>query len=174
MASHYCYALYRHFDSGGKLLYVGISLRMIRRLVEHRDRSEWYQSIAKITVEWFPSRQAAYEAETVAIRDEAPSFNISKTGNKRRVEQKKSFKSKRPTIDGYRRLRRVKLDGGIKRIDVMASEIGELPCQILDYIRCGFIRAESIECHRSLPEIVVSGNEWSAYLARRNKNLATQ
>jgi hypothetical protein len=64
--------LYRHYDADGALLYVGISLYTVKRLIEHRERSPWFTSIARITVETFPSRDAALAAESAAIRTERP------------------------------------------------------------------------------------------------------
>jgi hypothetical protein len=45
-------ALYRHFDKDGNLLYVGVSLNAIERTISHRDKSPWYQDIARIEIEW--------------------------------------------------------------------------------------------------------------------------
>jgi hypothetical protein len=49
-----------------------ISLYAVGRLIEHREGSPWFKSIARITVENFPSRSAALAAETAAIRGERP------------------------------------------------------------------------------------------------------
>lgn len=71
-------ALYRHYDGGGALLYVGISLSVVARLAQHRDSSRWYDRIAKVTVEWFDNRRDALRAEGNAILIEKPEFNIQK------------------------------------------------------------------------------------------------
>lgn len=70
-------ALYRHFDADGVLLYVGISLRPVQRLGTHAKGSRWADRITRVTVEWRESREAAMRAESVAIRDELPSYNIT-------------------------------------------------------------------------------------------------
>jgi excinuclease UvrABC nuclease subunit len=70
-------ALYRHFDASGCLLYVGISLSHVSRFAKHRDRSEWFKSIATVTVEWFDTRKLAMAAEKAAIEREHPKFNIA-------------------------------------------------------------------------------------------------
>jgi predicted GIY-YIG superfamily endonuclease len=70
-------ALYRHFDSDGRLLYVGISLNVVARLSEHCKTSHWFGSITRIDVERFRSRQAALAAERKAIRTEKPLHNIA-------------------------------------------------------------------------------------------------
>ena len=68
-------ALYRHFDSDGRLLYVGISLSAIIRLAEHRA-SPWFDDIAHVEIEHRSTRKAALAAERAAIRNEKPLHNI--------------------------------------------------------------------------------------------------
>ena len=67
--------LYRHFDEAGTLLYVGISLSALNRLADHKEDSAWYWSVAKVTIDVFPTRQEAEAAERRAIRTEMPIFN---------------------------------------------------------------------------------------------------
>ena len=68
--------LYRHFDAAGRLLYVGISLSAVARLSQHMDGSSWADEIKSMTIERFPTRQEAHEAERQAIRDENPAHNL--------------------------------------------------------------------------------------------------
>lgn len=70
-------ALYRHFDSAGSLLYVGISNDALRRLCQHKERSHWQPQIARVEVEWLPDREAALKAEADAIVSENPAWNIA-------------------------------------------------------------------------------------------------
>jgi hypothetical protein len=67
--------LYRHFDEGGKLLYVGISVHAVSRLASHKQTSPWVWSVARMEIQTFPTRQEAEEAEREAIRTERPLFN---------------------------------------------------------------------------------------------------
>lgn len=69
--------LYRHFDESGKLLYVGISLNAVSRLVGHKRASPWVWSIARMEVETFPTREQAEAAERAAIRNDRPLFNAT-------------------------------------------------------------------------------------------------
>jgi hypothetical protein len=69
-------SLYRHFDRGGILLYVGIAIDPIKRLYSHSSVSHWYDQIDTIKIERYPSREAARAAELAAIRDEKPLHNI--------------------------------------------------------------------------------------------------
>ena len=68
--------LYRHFDSAGTLLYVGISKSTMVRLAQHADHAHWFDLIAVIKIETFDSREAAIEAEAIAIVSENPLYNI--------------------------------------------------------------------------------------------------
>ncbi|HEX8106722.1 MAG TPA: hypothetical protein VF516_03290 [Kofleriaceae bacterium] len=68
--------LYRYFDGGGVLLYVGISLCAISRLSGHRSSDSWYGEISRVDIEKFPSIDQAKDAERKAIRAEHPKYNI--------------------------------------------------------------------------------------------------
>lgn len=69
-------ALYRHFDAEGRLLYVGISLHPIARTKQHTAVSKWAEQIANVTIEYFPTRKEAMEAEVRAVQGENPAHNI--------------------------------------------------------------------------------------------------
>lgn len=68
--------LYRHYDSNGNLLYVGISISTIQRLSQHKDFSHWFEKISKVTIEHHKSREEAIAAEIKAIKEEKPEYNI--------------------------------------------------------------------------------------------------
>jgi hypothetical protein len=68
--------LYRLFDQDGELLYVGISGRWVRRLASHAARQGWWDDVASVTRQPFPSRSEALEAEAAAIRQERPRYNV--------------------------------------------------------------------------------------------------
>lgn len=68
-------ALYRHFDKDENLLYVGISLNVIRRTREHSHESMWFDNISKIIIDRFKTRIEAEKAEIEAIKKENPRFN---------------------------------------------------------------------------------------------------
>lgn len=77
--------LYRHFDAAGTLLYVGISLNALNRLVAHIEDSAWYWSIATVTIDNYPTREDAEAAERLAICTERPLFNYMHGDKARRV-----------------------------------------------------------------------------------------
>ena len=70
--------LYRHYDKDNNLLYVGISLNPVIRLMQHRVGSGWYEDIQNITIERFDTEQQARDAERDAIQTENPKYNIQR------------------------------------------------------------------------------------------------
>lgn len=70
-------ALYRYYDAADVLLYVGMTGDLAERELEHIRDSTWMDFAARSTIERFPTRSEAEDAERDAIRDEAPLFNIA-------------------------------------------------------------------------------------------------
>lgn len=70
-------SLYRHFDVQGRLLYIGISLNAMARLIDHRQ-SHWYGDIFRVEIEHHKSRPHALYAEALAIMREKPLHNLAK------------------------------------------------------------------------------------------------
>ena len=79
--------LYRHFDNENTLLYVGISLSTFARLSQHKDHSQWFNKVSRVTIEHFPTREEAIAAEKKAIKTEEPKFNIAHKKTAREIEQ---------------------------------------------------------------------------------------
>jgi hypothetical protein len=67
--------LYRHFNSEGQLLYVGISNSALVRLGAHKANAHWFDSITKVTIEKCTDREDALTKEAKAIQIEHPLFN---------------------------------------------------------------------------------------------------
>lgn len=72
-------ALYRYFDAGDRLLYVGISDSPKQRWGQHKTTKPWASEVAVREVEWFPTRAEAAAVELVAIRVEKPIYNFRDT-----------------------------------------------------------------------------------------------
>lgn len=70
-------ALYRLYDGGGQLLYIGITRHPERRWVEHGQRQAWWHLVTRKTVEWHAGRNAALAAEVSATADEKPLYDSS-------------------------------------------------------------------------------------------------
>ena len=71
--------MYRLYDAGGTLLYVGSAYDPEERCKSHR-RTPWWPQVARRTEEWFNHRNAAYAAEMRAIAAERPLHNAMGPG----------------------------------------------------------------------------------------------
>ncbi len=69
-------AMYRYYDADGVLLYLGITDDTYQRWRSHEIKARWWALVASSTVEWYPSREAAADAEKLAIAEEKPLRNI--------------------------------------------------------------------------------------------------
>lgn len=70
-------ALYRFYDTRGVLLYVGITRNAWKRFAIH-ESSEWARDVdpTRTRIRWYRTRRAAIAAETRAIRQERPVYNL--------------------------------------------------------------------------------------------------
>lgn len=71
--------LYRAYGAGDVLLYVGIAVSWPARWERHRERSPWFGAVESITLEQFPDRRSALDAEQRAVESERPAHNIEYT-----------------------------------------------------------------------------------------------
>lgn len=71
--------LYRHFDAEGRLLYVGASMNVMQRILQHSGSSWWFPDIVRIELEHMPDAATAKLAEIEAILTEKPLYNINHT-----------------------------------------------------------------------------------------------
>lgn len=69
-------ALYRFFNAGDELLYVGITGDPRSRWAQHAAEKSWWPDVARHTVQWLPSREEAEAAELAAIQGEGPLHNV--------------------------------------------------------------------------------------------------
>lgn len=68
-------ALYRLFNEGRELLYVGIAFDPHRRWSQHVTDKPWWPEVFYREVAWYASRREAEGAEIAAIRGEFPKYN---------------------------------------------------------------------------------------------------
>jgi predicted GIY-YIG superfamily endonuclease len=73
-----CVALYRLFSYEGELLYVGVSTRVWTRFEEHAADKYWWHEVSHHEIEWHAFRHLAEDAESVAIWQEKPKYNIAR------------------------------------------------------------------------------------------------
>lgn len=69
-------ALYRFFDAGGRLLYVGVAFDPEDRWKEHATSKPWWPDVAHKEVVWRDTRTDALNDEAEAIRTELPLYNV--------------------------------------------------------------------------------------------------
>lgn len=72
------HVLYRIFDAGNVLLYVGVTNDWRRRESEHARSKQWWELAAHIKRETFPDRESVIAAEKQAIRTENPRYNVER------------------------------------------------------------------------------------------------
>lgn len=76
--------VYRAYDKRHVLLYIGSTNDVRARLIAHR-RTSWWPRVAVVTRTEFPTASAARDAESAAIKAEAPLYNISGAYQRARV-----------------------------------------------------------------------------------------
>jgi predicted GIY-YIG superfamily endonuclease len=69
-------AVYRLFDADDVLLYIGISKNFGQRWHQHAATQPWWPEVQRQAIEWHPGRPQALAAETSAIREERPRYNV--------------------------------------------------------------------------------------------------
>lgn len=86
-------SVYRHFDGAGVLLYVGASSSVKIRNQTHATQATWYDQVRTITIEPMPCLESALKAESAAIKEEKPRYNVA--GKRRpmpKIPEKKDCK----------------------------------------------------------------------------------
>lgn len=79
-------ALYRLFNAGTVLIYVGISDNLKVRMRRHATEKPWWSEVASKTIDWYPTWDAAKEAETAAITEERPLYNLAEVAPELRIK----------------------------------------------------------------------------------------
>jgi hypothetical protein len=79
--------LYRHRNETGTLLYVGVSLRSMSRLMQHSKDARWFDKISRVDLQHFADMKSAREAERIAILVERPRYNQQGVANDRQARE---------------------------------------------------------------------------------------
>ncbi len=69
------YYVYRVYAEDGLLLYIGSSNDVPLRLENHSRQAHWFPLAYRATLEMFPSRESAVDAERKAVKEEKPVGN---------------------------------------------------------------------------------------------------
>lgn len=70
--------LYRFYDAADELLYIGITANPAARFASHKRMKPWWESVTRIEMERFDSRDVLMDAEKKAIEAENPSWNLAR------------------------------------------------------------------------------------------------
>lgn len=70
------HVVYRCYNAGGRLIYVGCTGMVQQRLDQHRISSWWWPQVARTRVLVFPNKDYALWQERIAIGEENPRWNI--------------------------------------------------------------------------------------------------
>ena len=73
-------AVYQAYGTAGRLLYVGKSWDLERRLADHRRYTSWWHEVEHVEREWFDNQWLAEDAETFLVRTADPVHNIQCRG----------------------------------------------------------------------------------------------
>jgi predicted GIY-YIG superfamily endonuclease len=98
--------VYRCYDQAGKLLYVGCTRDVEKRMQTHRYNSPWHGEMSRTTAQMFTDQPSALVAEREAIEREHPQFNVSFTDKSTRQQwNDKEIENafRRATSDTWRR-----------------------------------------------------------------------
>jgi hypothetical protein len=79
-------ALYRLYAADDALFYIGVAALFGVRWHAHARTQPWWPEVHHQTVHWYASREDALLAEKIAIREEAPIFNIQNSPWEKRVK----------------------------------------------------------------------------------------
>lgn len=151
--------LYRHFDAEGALLYVGISLSAVNRLSQHKDCSHWFDDIARVDIETFPSRHEALRAEKAAILAENPRHNLRRPGLREQdaVRQRRAVEESRTEL-----LRRVVLFDPMYTFDAAGRVLCVGPTTIKRLVEEG--KLGSVDLGQGRPRRRVTGWQLLEYI----------
>jgi hypothetical protein len=69
------------------LLYIGMTNSLRTRWNGHADNQPWWDELRSMTVDWYPSREEADDAERAAIEAEKPKYNKKYLAPRRERQQ---------------------------------------------------------------------------------------
>lgn len=87
------YHVYLAADKDGRALYVGMTMHLERRLIEHARLAAWYPDAAQITSVEYATREQAQAQELADIRDMKPLHNAQLRNGKPAHDRSKDPKA---------------------------------------------------------------------------------
>jgi excinuclease UvrABC nuclease subunit len=89
-------SVYKYFDGKGRLLYVGVTARGIRRTQEHAESKQWWPLCAGCGIEHYDTRDKALDREQELIQRHHPPYNT--VHNHRKAEARAAYESHKPRV----------------------------------------------------------------------------
>jgi predicted GIY-YIG superfamily endonuclease len=80
-------AVYHIRGEEGELLYIGMTRSLRTRWNGHAGNQPWWDELRSMTVDWYPSREEADDAERAAIEAEEPKYNKKYLAPRRERQQ---------------------------------------------------------------------------------------
>ena len=80
--------LYRAFNQSNELLYIGISCSVMNRMQGHKGQSCWFKEMTTLKTEHYDTREEALTAESKAIKEEKPRYNVQGRAKKQKDIEK--------------------------------------------------------------------------------------
>ena len=110
-------ALYRFYNQGGDLIYVGVTYQLEKRLYLHSRDKPWWPQVVRQEVEWYENRAAALAEEARLIELYDPPYNGS--------HARKSLKAMNGRIDAAAARARMSRARWLREVVTAAVEASE-------------------------------------------------
>lgn len=78
--------VYRYFDKGGTVIYVGVSKNMELRNITHKGQDAWFKHVYKIESQPYTNKRIAHKVEAALIKELQPLYNCTLRKNRPRVK----------------------------------------------------------------------------------------
>lgn len=163
-------ALYRFFDEGGSLLYVGVSIHPFARMGQHKHDKSWWGEVASTTIERFPDRKAVLEAERTAIVTEKPRYNIVHAARRHKSVPRERFRYTywEPSVGGTVTVYNVlPLHPAALVITCESCWLNFVARDITDHGGDDFLVLGKCECGRSQVAILPKRHPWDDHLSEK-------
>jgi predicted GIY-YIG superfamily endonuclease len=158
------FVLYR-FWKGNDLLYIGMSIRAYQRFTEHQATAVFFAEATNITMERFADFEDLQIAESQAIRNEGPKYNVAQPEVKAEDAQHCcSMHRQLLSARAKQQHERLRNDGLIWGVDVgLTSTLPESVVVIIANLHNQGLSLRKIAAHLNKEQIFAAqGGQWQA------------
>ena len=123
MSDNRSHFVYRMFDSAGRLLYIGCTKDIVRRVRSHRsDNRHFFHRIYRISQQGPYPRGRALEIERRLIEELRPDFNSTADRRRRMAEKKRWTNARVRELSGGRLPQEMELNEYLRVADIAHQE----------------------------------------------------